>query len=170
MAESKTRVQLSLGSNVGDRGAMLRAALEALARLPGVELLEVSHCYETEPLGVTDQPAFYNLAAEIETALGPLELLNAVKVIERGLGRRFSSRWGPREIDIDLILWGAQVMDTPSLTLPHQEFRNRAFVLEPMAEIAPDAVDPVSGLTVAELAKRPEAKGSVKRLDRLDTV
>ena len=170
MAESKTRVQLSLGSNAGDRGAMLRAALADLARLPDVELLKVSHCYETEPLGRTDQPAFYNLAAEIGTALGPLELLNAVKAIERGLGRRSSSRWGPREIDIDLILWGAQVMDTPSLTLPHKEFRDRAFVLEPMAEIAPEAVDPITGLTVAELAKRPEAKGSVKRLDSLDTV
>ena len=87
MAESKTRVQLSLGSNAGDRGAMLRAALADLARLPDVELLKVSHCYETEPLGRTDQPAFYNLAAEIGTALGPLELfLDMISVPCRHLG------------------------------------------------------------------------------------
>jgi len=149
---------------------MLRAALEALARLPGVALLNTSHCYETEPLGETDQPVFWNLAAEIETVLGPLELLNAVKTIEHGLGRRPSPRWGPRAIDIDIVLWASRVMETDALTLPHQEFRKRAFVLTPLAEIAPDAVDPVTGLTVAELAARPEAEGAVKQLHRLDIV
>jgi 2-amino-4-hydroxy-6-hydroxymethyldihydropteridine diphosphokinase len=162
------RVQLSLGSNIGDRVGKLRAALEALDALEGVCVTRVSHSYETEPVGNTDQPAFLNLAAEIETALEPLELLNAVKEIERRLARTPSSRWGPRTIDIDVILWGNRVMDTERLTLPHKEFRKRAFVLAPLAEIASDAVDPVTGCTVRELASRPEAVGRVTRLDALD--
>jgi 2-amino-4-hydroxy-6-hydroxymethyldihydropteridine diphosphokinase len=159
------RVLLSLGSNLGDRGAHLRAALDALDRLEGVAVTAVSHAYETEPVGKTDQPVFVNVAAEIETDLEPLELLNAVKSIERGLGRVPAERWGPRVIDIDLVLWGETVLRTPELTLPHREFRKRAFVLAPLAEIAPGAVDPVTGLTVAELAGRPEAQGRVIRRD-----
>ena len=155
------RVQLSLGSNVGDRSAHLRMAVTALRTLDNVEVTRVSRCYETEPMGVTEQPAFLNLAVEIETVLEPLELLNAVKGIEETLGRRPSKRWGPREIDIDVILWGTRVMDTGRLSLPHKEFRTRAFVLTPLAEIAPDAVDPISGLTVEQLAAQPGAKGRV---------
>jgi 2-amino-4-hydroxy-6-hydroxymethyldihydropteridine diphosphokinase len=105
-----------------------------------------------------------NLAAEIETAFDPLELLNAAKAIERGLGRTPTVRWGPREIDIDLVLWGSRIVETESLVLPHKEFRTRAFVLVPLAEIAPDAVDPVTGLSVRELAGRPEAQGDVTKL------
>jgi len=161
------RVHLSLGSNLGDRRANLRAALQALGRLEGVELLTVSHCYETEPMGMADQPAFLNMAAEIETERVPLELLNAVKEIEDRLGRTPAPRWGPRVVDIDLILWGDQVMNSDALTLPHGEFRKRAFVLRPLAEIAPDAVDPVTGKTVAQLAEAPEAQGWVEQRDTI---
>jgi 2-amino-4-hydroxy-6-hydroxymethyldihydropteridine diphosphokinase len=157
------RVQLSLGSNVGDRVASLRAALDALDATDQVAVVTVSHCYETEPVGVTDQPMFLNLAAEIETDLGPLELLNAVKSIEDKLGRMPSSKWAPRTIDIDIILWGGTVMDSERMALPHKEFRSRAFVLAPLAEIAPDARDPVSGLSVRELAQRPEVAGRVMK-------
>jgi len=159
------RVHLSLGSNLGDRPARLREALRALGHLEGTQLLVLSRCYETEPLGPAEQPAFLNLAAEIETALTPLELLNAVKDIEARLGRTASERWGPRVIDIDLILWGGRVMADAQLTLPHREFRGRAFVLRPLAEIAPDAIDPVTGKTVAELAAAPEAQGWVEQRD-----
>lgn len=161
------RVHLSLGSNLGDRAANLREALEALQRVSGVNILAVSHCYETEPMGLADQPDFLNLAAEIETELAPLELLNAAKEIELRLGRAPSERWVPRTIDIDVLLWGSLVMTTERLTLPHAEFRNRAFMLAPLAEIAPHAVDPVTGKTVAELAQSPKAQGRIVKRDRL---
>lgn len=145
-------VYLSLGSNLGDRAEHLRRALEAVAALPDTRLVAQSSLHETAPWGVTDQPSFLNLAAEIGTALGPLELLNAVKAIELRLGRTQGPQWGPRVIDIDLVLWQDKVMETDALTLPHPRFRDRAFVLLPLREIAPDAVDPVTGRTVAELA------------------
>lgn len=154
-----SRVFLSLGSNLGDRKASLADAVRALAALPETAVKAVSRLYDTAPWGKTDQPRFLNAAAEIETALGPLELLNAVKALEAGLGRRPGPRWGSRVIDVDIVLFGDTVMDTPELTLPHPRFRERAFVLAPLAEIAPDAPDPVSGKTVAELlALLPDAE------------
>lgn len=164
---SRMIVQLSLGSNLGDRAASLQAALRAIAAVAGVELRAWSHCYETEPIGFTEQPAFLNMAVEIETALAPLELLNAVKTIEATIGRQKTARWGPREIDIDIILWGDTQYASERLTLPHREFRQRAFVLAPMAEIAPEAVDPVTGETIAALAKRPEVQGWIEIREKI---
>jgi len=138
-----------------------------LAAEEGVELKAWSHCYETEPIGFTEQPAFLNMAVEIETAMSPLELLNAVKAIETSVGRQKSDRWGPREIDIDIILWGDTQYASDRLTLPHKEFRQRAFVLAPMAEIAPEAVDPVTGETIAALAKRPEVRGWIEKREKI---
>ena len=151
------RVFLSLGSNLGDRAAQLHAAIEGLDKVERTRVAAVSRTLETEAWGDEDQPEFLNLAVEIETALEPLELLNALKDLEKKLGRRHGTRWGPREIDLDIILWGSKVLECPDLTLPHKEFRRRAFVLEPLAEIAADAVDPVSGSTVRELAMQLEA-------------
>lgn len=156
-------VQLSLGSNLGDRTSALQAAVRALAAEDAVTLLSYSHCYETEPIGIKDQPPFLNMAVEIETDLDPLELLKTVKAIEQRTGRNKSTRWGPREIDIDIILWGERVFSSERLTLPHKEFRQRAFVLVPMAEIAPDVVDPVTGATIAELAARPDVVGWIEK-------
>ena len=147
-----TVVYLSLGSNLGDRAEHLRRALEAVATLPDTRLVAQSSVHETVPWGVTDQPSFLNLAAAIETALGPLELLAAVKEIEGRLGRMPGPHWGPRVIDIDLVLWQDTVVESDALTLPHPRFRERAFVLLPLREIAPGAVDPVTGHTVDELA------------------
>ncbi len=155
------RVLLSLGGNVGDRLTRLREAVSMLARHEGIRLITVSSCYETEPMGIVDQPAFLNLAVEIETAMEPLELLNTVKDIEREIGREPATRWGPRVIDIDIILWGRCVMESCVLTIPHPAFRHRAFVLAPLAEIAPNAVDPETGKTVSALAACPEAAGAV---------
>lgn len=168
MNRQASRMLLSLGSNQGDREAHLRVALDAVSGLEGTDLRAVSHCYETEAWGKPDQPAFLNLGAEIETAMTPLELLNALKGIERALGRESADRWGPRIIDIDIILCEGLVLDTPELSVPHREFRNRAFVLYPLAEIAGEVKDPVSGSTISELAKRPEAAGRVRRTHKLD--
>lgn len=145
-------VHLSLGSNLGDRLSQLRAAVQALAAVPKTSVTAVSRAYETAPWGETTQPAFLNAALTLETALTPEDLLLHAKTIERQLGREETYRWGPRVIDIDIILWGARVLRTDSLTIPHPEFRNRAFVLLPLREIAPYAVDPVTNKTVGELA------------------
>lgn len=145
------RVHLGLGSNLGDREANLRNALDALAEHPRIAVRRESSVYETEPLGPAGQGRYLNMAAEIETDLEPLELLKVAKTIETGLGREPAERWGPRLIDIDIVLWGGLRLDTSALAVPHPEFRNRRFVLEPLAEIAPHAVDPVTGKTVARL-------------------
>jgi 2-amino-4-hydroxy-6-hydroxymethyldihydropteridine diphosphokinase len=126
--------------------------------------MQASHVYETSPVGVENQPAFLNQAVEIETDLEPLELLVTVKSIERELGRTETTRWGPRVIDIDIILWGGRTVKTPNLTIPHKQFRRRAFVLKPLQEIAPNAIDPESGMRVAQLAGRPEAEGDANQL------
>ncbi len=147
------RVHLGLGSNLGNRAENLRGALRELAADAHIELTALSHAYETAPWGVTDQPAFLNMAAEIETDLSPLELLNVAKEVEARLGRVRTQRWGPRKIDIDIILWGDQTLESDALTLPHPGFRERPFVLIPLAEIAPGAADPVTGKTVADLAR-----------------
>ena len=160
------RIFLSIGSNLGNREVLLREAVEALGREPGVRVTACSAQYETEPAGVVDQPLFLNMAAEIETDKEPLELLDAVKGIEQRLGRVPSERWGPRHIDIDIVLWGDKVMETERLTLPHRDFRQRAFVLVPLAEIAPDAMDPVTGRTVAALAAGLESRDGVRRLGK----
>lgn len=156
------RVYLSVGSNLGDREFLLREALRLLDSCKGIRLTKCSRIFETEPIGVADQPVYLNLAAEIETALAPLELLNVAKEIEARLGRGETERWGPRFLDIDIILWGEKQLSTPRLTLPHPEFRNRAFVLGPLAEIAPEAVDPVSGRQVRELAVAHHVQGQIE--------
>lgn len=140
-------------------------ALESLGRESGIMLKSISSLYETEPWGNTDQSVFYNLAVEIGTALEPLELLNAAKLIERQLGREPGSRWGARAIDIDIVLWETVILDTPELTLPHPRFHERAFVLVPLCEIAPMQIDPVSGLSVEALLDGVEGKSGVCRVE-----
>jgi 2-amino-4-hydroxy-6-hydroxymethyldihydropteridine diphosphokinase len=155
-------VLLSLGSNIGDRLEALQAAVHALAVLPGTVLVACSHSYETDAVGVLGQAAFLNAAVRIETELEPLALLGETQRIERELGRIPGQRWGPRRIDIDIVLWGELIKVDARLMLPHAAFRERAFVLLPLREIAPEAVDPVSGKTVAELA---EALGAHARVE-----
>ncbi len=132
---------LSLGSNLGDRESNIRRALDLLARR-NVCIVRVSSMYETEPVGFTDQPDFINAVAEVDTDLSPPELLHTVLGVEREMGRVRNLRWGPRVIDIDILLYDELRVDTEELTIPHPRMMERAFVLAPLAETAPDLVLP----------------------------
>lgn len=142
---------LSLGANLGDCAHTLARALELLAAAPGLTLRAVSSVYATAPVGVTDQPAFLNLVARFECWLSARGLLAVTREIEGRLGRARGRRWGPRTIDIDLLLLGDERVDEPDLTIPHPELTRRQFVLVPLAEIAPGLVLP-GGQTAAELS------------------
>jgi 2-amino-4-hydroxy-6-hydroxymethyldihydropteridine diphosphokinase len=143
-------VYLSLGSNLGDRERMLERAL-ALLEAPDLRIQRVSSLYETAPVDVPDQPSFLNLVAEAETDLFPKQLLARIHKAEHQLGRRRVRPKGPRTIDIDILLFGEAVMDTDELTVPHPRLAERRFVLEPLAELAPDLRHPVTRRTAAEM-------------------
>jgi 2-amino-4-hydroxy-6-hydroxymethyldihydropteridine diphosphokinase len=141
-----TRAYVGLGANLGDREQSLRAALDALGSTPGVHVVAVSSIRETEPVCYVDQPRFLNAAAALETSLTPRELLDVLLEIERSLGRtRTGPRFGPRTIDLDLLLYGDERVDEPGLRVPHPRLAERAFVLEPLAELEPGLVVPGSG-------------------------
>jgi 2-amino-4-hydroxy-6-hydroxymethyldihydropteridine diphosphokinase len=141
-----TRAYVGLGANLGDRERMLRAAVEALAAEEGVEVVSVSTLRETEPVGVGGQPRFLNGAAELETTLAARELLDRLLALEQRFGRvRIPGEHGPRTLDLDLLLYGGEVIDEPGLTVPHPRLHERRFVLEPLAELAPGLVVPGRG-------------------------
>jgi 2-amino-4-hydroxy-6-hydroxymethyldihydropteridine diphosphokinase len=144
------RVFVGLGSNVGDRRRFLRKAVEALGRLPGTRVVKVSRVYETSPVGPR-QRDFLNAAAEVRTALSPAALLAALKAAERSLGRRPRGKWGPREIDLDILYFGGRVARRGRLRVPHPRRAERLFVLKPLAELAPRFRDPLLKKTVASL-------------------
>lgn len=153
---------VGLGSNLGDREAHVRAAIEALGGLPDTAVTRVSSLYETEPVGGVDQPWFLNAVAQLDTELEPRQLLWNLLRIERALGRVRVQRHGPRSIDLDLLLVGERVVDDPDLKLPHPELLHRAFVLIPLVELDPLLVHPVTGDTVlahlSRLGKRPAVR------------
>ena len=129
-----TRVWLALGSNVGDRAGYLRAARQALPGA-GIALVRASRIDETAPVGVQDQPPFLNQVLEVETVLEPRPLLDAVKSLEQQLGRTARQRWGPREIDIDILRYDGRTVDEPGLHIPHAELQNRPFLLELLEDL-----------------------------------
>ena len=157
-----TRVFLGLGSNKGDRLNFLRRAVEELSAVNGLNLRRVSGVYETEPFGVKEQDDFLNAAVELETTLAPEQCGEILRKIERSVGQKAVARWGPREIDIDVLFFGDTKLKSASLTLPHPGVPNRRFVLVPLAEIAPEFRDPESGFTVSELLARCTDAGLVK--------
>ncbi len=180
---------LALGANLGDRAAMLRAAIDRIAACEGFELLAVSSFYDTAPVGPPDQPRYLNAAATVATRLGPREVLERLLAIERALGReRNGTRWSARTIDLDLVLHGDAVLREGgdevvgmglevvpgealgvaldvALEVPHPRFRERAFVLVPLAEIAPDARDPVTGERVESLLRACPGRAEVVRAE-----
>jgi 2-amino-4-hydroxy-6-hydroxymethyldihydropteridine diphosphokinase len=144
------RVAVALGSNLGNREGHLRSAIEALTS--SLSQLRVSFFHETDPVGVaTPQPRFLNAAATGESMLSAESVLDALLAVEQRFGRQRPYVGAPRTIDLDLIFYGDSVITTPRLTLPHPRFRERRFVLEPLAEIASDWIDPVTGKTIKEL-------------------
>ncbi|MCX6625009.1 MAG: 2-amino-4-hydroxy-6-hydroxymethyldihydropteridine diphosphokinase [Acidobacteria bacterium] len=143
-------VFLSLGSNIGDREANLSRALAMLAG-PDLLVVRVSSVYETEPMELRQQPQFLNIAVEVETSVFPMQLLRRIARIERELGRKRTVAKGPRTIDIDILTYGRFQIGTSQLTVPHPRMTERRFVLEPLAELAPELVHPVTRQTVREM-------------------
>lgn len=142
---------IALGANLGDCRTTLEAALEALERSPGVHVRRRSRWHRTTAVG-PPQPDYLNGCAVLEVELEPEQLLERLLAVETHFGRVRTERWGPRSLDLDLLLMGQRRLDTPRLQLPHPRLRERAFVLVPLAEIAADWLDPVTGRSVADLA------------------
>lgn len=155
-------VYLSLGSNVGNRDSNLR---EAIQRIEGLgRVTEVSSFYETEPVEFTEQPWFVNCAVALETTQPAAELMRGLLAIEREMGRQRLQKKGPRIIDIDILLFGDAIVNTPDLTIPHPAMADRRFVLEPLAEIAQQARHPVLKRTIGELLRDLPAGQTVRRV------
>ena len=145
------RAYIGFGANLGDRLASCKKALAALAALPGCRLGRISSLYETEPVGPTDQPHFINGVALVETEGNARWLLGQLFAIEAGLGRVRGAKWGPRTIDLDLLLFDEEIIASGELTVPHPRLHERRFVLQPLQEIAPDLRHPILGKTMGEL-------------------
>lgn len=155
---------LGLGTNLDDRQSNLVRAVQLLSHKMKIERL--SSIYETEPVGYTNQPLFLNAVCQVSTGLKPQKLLRVAKEIESELGRVPSFPNAPRTIDIDILFYGDQVIETPDLTIPHPRLEERAFVLVPLAEIAPGLVHPVSGFTAGELLARVKGQEGVRKCTR----
>ena len=147
-----TLAYVGIGANLGPREETLRRAVELLGRADGVEVVGVSELRETDPVGVVDQPPFLNGAVSVDTTLSPRALLDLLLEIERSLGRVRGERWGPRVVDLDLLVYGNEMVDEPGLHVPHPHVHERRFALEPLAEINPELEIPVRGTVSALLA------------------
>ncbi|MDX2213210.1 MAG: 2-amino-4-hydroxy-6-hydroxymethyldihydropteridine diphosphokinase [Oculatellaceae cyanobacterium bins.114] len=152
------RAAIALGSNLGDSHAILKAALTTLNQTPGITLEIASNYYQTLAVG-PPQPDYLNCCAIVSTNLTPEQLLRSLLAIELQFGRIRRERWGPRLLDLDLLLFDDSILSLPNLQLPHPRMHERAFVLVPLAEIAPNWVDPISGKAIADLAKTVDCSG-----------
>ncbi len=142
---------IGIGSNIGDRAARLNSSIELLSKKEGIEVTSVSSFYNTAPVGYLEQPDFLNAVVEIKTVLPATELLHICGLIEKELKRERVICWGPRTIDLDILLYGNQIISEEHLNIPHPRMQERAFVLEPLNEINPSAIHPVFKKTVREL-------------------
>ena len=158
-------VYLSLGSNRGDRRKHLASGIEKLSGKPGIIVQRISSLYETEPWGKVDQPEFLNCALEIFTELAPEELLMVLRSIERSAGRRPGiAKWAPRVLDMDILIYGKLVIDSPELTIPHPRLIDRRFVLEPLCELCPDLVLPGQGIDICSALSQCKDNEAVRKL------
>ena len=155
---------IGFGSNIGDRLKHIQNAIHALSKTEGITLQEISSIYKTAPVGYEAQGEFLNGVAAIQTTLSPLSLLQTLKDIETAVGRQHRIRWGPREIDLDILIYGDLCLQTEKLIVPHPEMHLRRFVLVPLAEIAPNLVHPVFQETVQTLLARLEDDKSVLKI------
>ena len=142
---------IGFGSNIGDRLVHIQNAIQTLSKTEGITLQKISSLYKTDPVGYEAQAQFLNGVAAIQTSLSPLSLLHTLKDIETAIGRQHRIRWGPREIDLDILIYGDLCLRTEKLILPHPEMHLRSFVLVPLAEIAPDLVHPVFQVSIQTL-------------------
>jgi len=147
-----TLAYVGIGANLGPREETLRRAVDLLGRADGVEVVGVSELRETDPVGVVDQPPFLNGAVSVETTLSPRALLDLLVEVERSLGRVRGERWAPRVVDLDLLVYGIEVLDEPGLHVPHPRLHERRFALEPLAEMNPELEIPGRGNVSALLA------------------
>ena len=145
---------IGFGSNIGDRLAHIQNAIQTLSKTEGITLQKISSLYKTDPVGYEAQAQFLNGVAAIHTTLSPLSLLHTLKDIETAIGRKHRIRWGPREIDLDILIYGDLCLQTEKLVVPHPEMHLRGFVLVPLAEIAPDLVHPVFQVSIQTLLNR----------------
>jgi len=156
----KNTIYIALGTNLGNRLANLRAAIQSMP--PEVKVLAESHVYETPPWGYEDQPAFLNMVVKAKTELLPEALLKYLKQLEVELGREQNFRWGPRLIDLDILFYDDLVLASPPLVIPHPRLHERAFVLVPLADVAPDLIHPVLKQSVRDLLVAIEAQGIIR--------
>lgn len=156
------KAYLSLGSNLGERSNYLGAAISNLSKCKGIKVCKESSVYETEPWGLAEQPVYWNMVLEIETDLDPFELLHVCQEVENNLGRKRIIRWGPRTVDIDVLLYDNIVVDKPELVLPHPHLEEREFVLAPLRELRPELILP-SGYVIQNV----HGEGKVKNLGDL---
>ena len=157
------RVFISLGSNLGDRLQYIQRAVEAIQKVASTRIKTVSSVYETEPVEKKNQPEFLNATAELDTTVEARQLFRALKGIEQSLGRTSTERWGSREIDLDLLYYGADVLAEAELTVPHPEIHKRRFVLVPLAEIAGEFIDPAANQSLTQLLDRCTDTSMVKK-------
>ena len=160
-------VYLGLGSNVGDREEYIEQVVFLLGKTNGITVVKRSTNYETEADGVEDQPPFLNAAIEIETTLSPQKLLSVIQETENTLGRERGIEWGPRTIDIDILLYGDEIISDDKLQIPHPLLHERLFVLQPLAEIAPEAIHPTLEKTISDLYEEKKSELGEKYDDEL---
>ncbi len=155
---------IGFGSNIGDRLKHIQNAIHALSKTEEIAVKEISSVYKTDPVGYEAQGEFLNGVVAIQTTLSPLSLLHTLKEIETAVGRQHRIRWGPREIDLDILIYGDLCVQTEKLVIPHPEMHLRGFVLVPLAEIAPNLVHPVCQESIQTLTERLEDDKSVLRI------
>lgn len=160
-------VFLGIGSNVGDRLHFLVGAVRKLKTLPSTELVKFSSVYETEPVGIKEQDNFLNAALWIRTSIEVKDFHAHTKAIEKEIGRQKSKRWGPREIDIDILLFADMIIDEPNLRIPHRDMQARKFVLQPLAEIGSQVIHPTSRISISELLAQCTDESAVDRSEKL---